>query len=209
MSDNSLSKIPYWDGKAESFGVYVSKIEAYAEFMGVGDALDPVLMANCPTKSEFAVLDVTDPANAILIELYKANKKLCAIIALGQGKSHGIALLGKTKSDDFPNGLAYEFVAKAKKANKPSDASAMIELEAELDKLQLKGARDFYNDVVGVLDKYEVTKTDQELCMLMARKNNDTSYARLILDELKSSSPDFDGLCNSVSEIQRLTKSGS
>ena len=43
MSDNSLSKIPYWDGKAESFGVYVSKIEAYAEFMGVGDALDPKL----------------------------------------------------------------------------------------------------------------------------------------------------------------------
>ena len=54
MTDNSLSKIPYWDGKSESFGVYVSKIEAYAEFMGVGDALDPVLMANCPTKSEFA-----------------------------------------------------------------------------------------------------------------------------------------------------------
>jgi hypothetical protein len=56
MTDNSLSKITYWDEKAESFGVYVSKIEAYAEFMGVGDALDPVLMANCPTKSEFAVM---------------------------------------------------------------------------------------------------------------------------------------------------------
>ena len=130
--------------------------------------MDPVLMANCPTKSEFAVLDVTNPTNGPLVELYKANKKLCAIIALGQGKSHGIALLGKTKSSEFPNGLAHEFVAKAKKANKPSDASAMIELEAELDRLQLKGARDFYNDVVRVLDKYEVTKTDQELCMLMA-----------------------------------------
>ena len=117
--------------------------------------------------------------------------------------------MGKTKSDDYPNGLAYEFVAKAKKANKPSDASAMIELEIELEKLQLKGARDFYNDVVGVLDKYEVTKTDHELIMLMARKNHDTSYARLILDELKSSSPNFDELCNSVSEIQRLTRSGN
>ena len=104
MTDNSLSKIPYWDGKSESFWVYVSKIEAYAEFMGVGDALDPVLMANCPTKSESTALDVTDPSNLNLIELYKANKKLCAIIALGQGKSHGIALLGKTKSNDFPNG---------------------------------------------------------------------------------------------------------
>ncbi len=56
--------------------------------------------------------------------------------------------------------------------------------------------------MVGVLDKYEVTKTDQELCMLMACKNHDTSYARLVLDELKSSSPNFDRLCSSISEIQ-------
>jgi hypothetical protein len=55
--------------------------------------------------------------------------------------------LGKTKSEDYPNGLAHEFVAKAKKANKPSDASAMIKLEIELEKLQLKGTRNFYNDV--------------------------------------------------------------
>ena len=149
-------------------------------------------MANCPTKSEFVVNDVTNPTNMPLVELYKANKKLCAIIALGQGKSHRIALLGKMKNDDYPNGLAYEFVAKAKKGNKPSDASAKIELEIELERLQLNGARDFYNDVVGVLDKYEVTKVDHELCMLMVCKNHDTSYAQLILDEVKSSSPDFD-----------------
>jgi len=105
--------------------------------------------------------------------------------------------------------VAHEFVVKAKNANEPMGTSAIIKLEVKLDKLQLKGMRDFYNDVVGVLDKYKVTKTDQELCMLMAWKNNDTSYARLILDELKSSSPDFDGLCNSILEIQRLTKSGT
>jgi hypothetical protein len=137
-------------------------------FMGVGDALDPVLIEDCPTKSEFVTIDVTNPTNTSLVELYKANKKLCAIIAWGQGKSHGIALLGNTKNDDYPNGLAYEFVVKAKKANKPSDASAMIQLEIELEKLQLKGARDFYNDVVGELVKYKVTKTDHGLIMLMA-----------------------------------------
>jgi hypothetical protein len=65
--------------------------------------------------------------------------------------------LGKTKSNDYPNGLAYDSVAKAKKAMKPSDASTMIKLQIELEKLQLKGLRDFYNDVVGVLDKYKVT----------------------------------------------------
>ena len=112
MAIYSLSKITYWDGKGESFGVYVRKIEAYAKFLGIGDALDPVLMANCPTRSEFAVIDIRIPENLPLAELYKANKKLCAIIALGQGKSHGMALLGKTKCDNYPNGLAWEFVAK-------------------------------------------------------------------------------------------------
>ncbi len=175
MTDNSLSKIPYWDGNVESFCVHVSKIKAYAKFMGIGDALDHVLMANCPTKSEFVVIDIMNPTNMPLVELYKANKKLCAIIALEQGKSPGIALLGKTKNDDYPNGLAYEFVAKAKKANKPSGAIAMIELEIELERLQQKGARDFYNDMVRVLDKYEVTKTDHELIMLMSCKNYDIS----------------------------------
>jgi len=85
MTDNSLSKIPDRDGKAESFGVYVSKIKACAEFMGIGDALDPAMMANCQAKSEFAVIDITNDTNMPLVELYKANKKLCATIALGQG----------------------------------------------------------------------------------------------------------------------------
>ncbi len=34
----------------------------------------------------------------------------------------------------------------------------MIELKVEQDRLQLKGARDFYNDTVGVMDKHEVKK---------------------------------------------------
>ena len=68
-----------------------------------------------------------------MAELYQAYKNLCTIIVLGQGKSHGIAALGKTKNGDFPNSQAWEFVKKAKKTNKPLDASAMIEIDVELD----------------------------------------------------------------------------
>ena len=52
----------------------------------------------------------------------------------------------------------------------------MIKLEVELEKPLLKGARDFYNEVIGVLDRYKVMKTDHELCILMVHKNHDTSY---------------------------------
>ena len=152
MSKSSLSKIPFWDGKAKGFGVSISKIEANAEFVCVGDVLDPVLIKTCPTRSEFVVLDITRPNNQQFIELYRANKKLRAIIALGQGKNHGMALPGKTKTDDYPNRLAWEFINKAKKTNKPSVASAMIKMDIELDQVQLKGVRDFYNNMVRVLD---------------------------------------------------------
>ena len=68
-----------------------------------------MMVENCPTRSEFAVLDVTKTENQILVNLYKANKKLCAIIALSQEKSHSMALLGKIKNDEFPNRKAWEF----------------------------------------------------------------------------------------------------
>ena len=73
MSKSSLSKIPFWDGKTESFGVYVSKIEAYTKIVGMGYALDPILVKNCPTQSEFVVLDITIPDNQELIDLYQVN----------------------------------------------------------------------------------------------------------------------------------------
>ena len=58
--------------KTESFEVYISKIKAYAEFMGIGDTLDPILMANCPTRMEFAEIDVPKSVNHSLIDLYRA-----------------------------------------------------------------------------------------------------------------------------------------
>jgi hypothetical protein len=157
MTKNILSKIPHWDRKAESFGVYVSRIKAYAKFMDVGDALDPVLMANCLTNWSLQKLTSRIPPICLL---WRCTRH--AIIALGQGNSHRIALLGKMKNDDYPNGLAYEFFAKAKKANKPPDVSAMIKLEIELESLHLKVARDFYNAMVGVLDIHGVMKTDHK-----------------------------------------------
>jgi hypothetical protein len=60
-----------------------------------------------------------------------------------EGKSHRMALPSKTRNDDYPNRLAWEFISKAKKANTPSDASDIITLEIEQERLQLKDMRDF------------------------------------------------------------------
>ena len=67
--------------------MYVCKIQANAEFVCVRDKLNPVLMTKCPTQLGFGAIDVVKPENLTLVDLYKANEILCAIIALGQGKS--------------------------------------------------------------------------------------------------------------------------
>lgn len=123
MKHNVVCKkmIPYWDGKAESFWMYQRKIEAYSEFMGIENALNTDLLENCPTWLEFVAINIMIPTNRNLIPLYKVNKKICAIMVLGQAKSHGLALLSKTKCDNYPNGSAWELMSRAKKVNTPSD----------------------------------------------------------------------------------------
>ena len=113
MFENSLGNIPYWDEKEMSLGVHVCKNQANSEFFCVRDKLNPVLMTKCPTQLEYGAIDVVKPENLIVVDLYKANEILCTIIELGQGKSRRMAPLGKTKSENYPKGLAWEFVSKA------------------------------------------------------------------------------------------------
>ena len=118
MSESSLSENPYWDEKAENFGVHnvVGKTEVCVGHLILEDAFNPVLMENCPTRSELVVL-VIRPENQELIDLYWANEKLCTVIALDLGISHGMVFLCMTKIDDYPDGLLSEFVSKADKGN--------------------------------------------------------------------------------------------
>jgi hypothetical protein len=88
--------------------VYLSKIEAYAEFVGIGNAFDPILMVNCLTWLEFTALGMIRPDNQTLVDLCKANKKLFTTITLGQSKSHGMVFLSKTNNNDFPSRLTWE-----------------------------------------------------------------------------------------------------
>ena len=50
-------------------------------------------MENFPTRTKYAALDKADDANKPVIDLYKANKKIVAIMTLGQMSDHGLAVI--------------------------------------------------------------------------------------------------------------------
>jgi len=154
-----MSTIPKWDGRAETCPHYISQLGVLAEYHDYSDAMDEIEMATCPTKTQFVAISSNTVSPGLqLAMLYKANNRICAIITLGQGSDHGLALIDKTKSPDYPQGLAWKFVKAAMKKNKPNDASAEMELDAALDKLQFRQAGTFYNDVVSVCARYDIQK---------------------------------------------------
>ncbi len=90
-------------------------------------------------------------------------------MTLGMTSSHGLAVIQKTASADFPQEKAYRVVEILKQKCKPSDVSTEIELDQELDKVKFGNAIDYYKDIIGVMARYEVTNLDTELIKIMAK----------------------------------------
>ena len=82
-----------------------SKIRAMSQYQDYWDACDKSKMRNYPTKVQCNVLlpASTDVANIAKTKLWKSNAKLMAVIVTGQQSDHGIAMVEKTKSADFPS----------------------------------------------------------------------------------------------------------
>ena len=209
-SNKGLSTVPIWDGKTTTAAMYIAKLEAMMEYHDSGDAMDRVVMATCPTKSEYdRYVGSTDANEKKLAKLYQMNKRACAIMVIGQKTNHGLAMIEKTKSVDYPHGLAWEAIQTMKRKNKPKDMSAEIEMEAELNKIQFRNAIDYYNDIVNVTSNYEVGKTDTELIKIMSTKVNSTMFTSMILKHMEDITvvDDLEELCTEIGKIQRLAKS--
>jgi len=195
-----------WDRKQDTFARYLDKVEALVIYYDCGDAMDKVAMRACPTKTAYVALDQTTSPGKKKGALFKANKRMCAIITLGQGSDHGLNMMKIMKTPDQPNGVAWEFAQIAAKKNKPKYASAEIQMDNELDNLRFKLAGDFYNDVVSITSRYDIPKMETELVKLMAGKVSNPSYTNMIMDHLNGTNHSLDKICDQIGVIQRLTK---
>ena len=117
---------------------YIAKIEALAIYQQCEDALDETEMVNCPTKAAYNAIDkaTNDVNKKKLLSLYRQNAKMVATIVLGQASDHGLAVVEKTKTTDNPSGFAWKSIDALKKKSKPSNATAEIALDDDLDDIK-------------------------------------------------------------------------
>lgn len=209
MSDLKGIHIQKWDGKKESFDKFDAQVQSVAVLLGCEDALDESLMtALLPTDTEYAGYDqaAINGANAGNAKMYQDNKKMCALLVLAQGSSHGLAMINKTKGPDKKYGRADQIMKSMKKKYAPEDVGATIELELALDKIPFKFANDFYNQVVATTAMYGCTMDEKQLCTLAAKKCKSSVYVKMILDHIKTNACNFEEIMDDVTEIQRSSK---
>ena len=209
MSDEAKSvSVPKWDGKAKFCPRYLAKIKALAEYYNCGDALDEAEMKNCPNLTEFKLLSSNSSRTADEdrnIELYKMNKRLCAIIVLGQDSDHRlVAMDGTVIAGLQPHGRAYKFLKVLNSKYKPKDASTKISLSSSLRAVQFKMANDYFNDVMSVLARFNIRVSQTKLIKIMAEQVKGESA----INHLKLSPADhsLEVLCDEIAQVQCLLK---
>ncbi len=208
MTDLKGAHVQKWDGKKETFDRFEAQVTAVATILDCEDAIDETAMRLLPTDQAYALIHKANPgADENAMKIYEKNKKMCALLVLAQGSSHGLAVINKTKTADCKYGRADQIMKSLKSKYSPSDTGAKIELELALDKIPFKFANDYYNEIIATTAMYSVRMTDLELCTLAAKKCRTGLYVKMLLDHIKSGAVDFEEIMDQITEIQRSAKS--
>ena len=105
-------------------------------------------------------------------------------ILLGQASDHGLVVVEKTKTTDNPSGFAWKALDATKEKSKPSNATAEIALENNLDDIKFGLAKKYYNSVIAVTARYDVAISETNLIKKLAKMIDNTVYAKLVIDHL-------------------------
>ena len=82
-----------------------------------------------------------------------------------------------------PMGFAWKAIDTTKKKSKPSNATAKITLDNNLDNIKFTLANKYYN-VIAVIASNNVPATKTNLIKKLAKRVNNAVYAKVIIDHL-------------------------
>jgi hypothetical protein len=157
------------------------------------DALNPTKMANCPTQSEYDLLDQSsaDPAVQNKIKIWKKNDIFAGYFSLGQDGTTWVDAIKETMSDEFPMSCPYLALERLNRFYKPKDVTSKIIMKREVEKVLFKQADDYRTDVNHVMSKYDHKLNDTKLLEIMVGKTGNNTFIKEINDELKKGTPSF------------------
>ena len=209
MSNDSV-KIPKFDGKRGNYAMWRAQFVALCALKNCSEALMPTFKAELPDKAS-TNLDETKANEKKQMEAKEKNSRAMNLITLAMQTASMLAKIEASKSDDWPDGLAYVFFEKMDKKFKPKDTMAIAEQTTKLMKLKLgdTNSPEELGDKIASLETKYGNKLSNEQKIAAIVSAGGVRYAEVIQSETrrkKAFGDDVtaDDLIEAMEEVWRL-----
>jgi hypothetical protein len=135
------SKVPMFDGRAESFDCWKIQWNAFAEVENITEALGTKLNTDMPQNSKHVLNPVEDKDKKMIVAS-KANKRAMEYYALAFKTMKLLRLITKANTDEWPCGETWRVKKALITKYRPDDVLTVSELKKRLNDVALKGNQD-------------------------------------------------------------------
>ena len=151
-----LSTPPKFKGEQGKFNIWWTQMYAFAGVVGFSAALKPTKLTNLPDEEHKEIDETVDDGKKAKRALNIHNMAM-AMLSLSFDSEKLINIINKSRTKEWPGGLAHVVVSELFKLFKPQDLMARIEMRSALDKLKMKASQSpdsFYDEYVCVMAQY-------------------------------------------------------
>ena len=110
-------------------------------------------------------------------------------------------MINKYKLEIFPHGVVFTIVEVMTLKHTPKDTPDKLRMNAELEQLVFRKAKNFHTQILSVMAKFGILKTERECFELLAKKVQNPRHAKMIIDHLDGSNYDLKKLCTEIAKI--------
>ncbi|MGH7955290.1 MAG: hypothetical protein ACREOZ_04950, partial [Gloeomargaritales cyanobacterium] len=135
------AKVPGFDGKKANYESWSIRWDAFAEVEQFEEALVKGGDPKMPTSST-EIIDETNSVGKAAMKAKKQNRKAVAYYTLAFKNIRLLALVNKSKTTEWPGGLAWKIKEALTKKYRPNDIVAQAELRQRMNAVSMKKTED-------------------------------------------------------------------
>ena len=164
-------RLPETDGDKKTLDMWWTRFYSYAECYGFSECLKATAEADLPASAAAVVDETTDPGK-LQAAARKRNKLAVASFTMAFQTESMMSMVYKSKTAEYPGGLAHLIVAQLLAKLQPKDKVARVEMRQALNKVSMKDhddPRTLFEQISTIENKYAgFTKKVEEEDLLAA-----------------------------------------
>jgi Zinc knuckle len=163
----NYGNIPSFDGNPDRFHLWWTKFRAFGILSGFGDAIQEQMDPNMPESSDSSINVTTDEGRRQK-QAKPQNDMALLSLTMAYSKEGIIGLINRSRTTEWPDGLAYLIVLGLMKKYRPLNTTSKVEMRQIMNRITMQKGSDpalLFEKLAMIEEKYmapgtKIDKTD-------------------------------------------------